>query len=52
LSTLRDIPFQLVSRSASGSPATGSSKLHTIRHQQVIDKVFSYSLVSKSQTKK
>ena len=52
LSTLRDIPFQLVSRSASGSPATGSSKLHTIRHQQVVDKVFSYSLVSKSQTKK
>ena len=47
LSRLRDIPFKLVSRSASGSPATGSSKLHAIRHQKVIDKVFSYSLVTK-----
>ncbi len=47
LSRLRDIPFKLVSRNASGSPATGSSKLHSIRHQKVIDKVFSYSLVTK-----
>ncbi|MBL4624157.1 MAG: 2-oxoglutarate dehydrogenase E1 component [Flavobacteriales bacterium] len=47
LSHLREIPFKLVSRSASGSPATGSSKLHAIRHKQVIDKVFSYSLVTK-----
>ena len=48
LSRLRNIPFKLVSRNASGSPATGSSKLHSIRHQKVIDKVFSYSLVNKS----
>jgi 2-oxoglutarate dehydrogenase E1 component len=47
LSHLREIPFKVVSRSASGSPATGSSKLHAIRHKQVIDKVFSYSLVTK-----
>jgi 2-oxoglutarate dehydrogenase E1 component len=47
LSHLRHIPFKLASRTASGSPATGSSKLHAIRHKQVIDNVFSHSLITK-----
>jgi hypothetical protein len=30
----------LIARPESGSPATGSSKFHHIRHQKIIDKAF------------
>jgi 2-oxoglutarate dehydrogenase E1 component len=40
------VPLKVVALDESGSPATGSSKLHAIRHQKLIDKVFSYSLVT------
>lgn len=33
------IPVKLISRPASGSPATGSGKFHVIRHQKILDKV-------------
>ena len=35
-----DVKFQLVARPASGSPATGSAKFHTLRYQKIVDKVF------------
>jgi len=35
-----NVHFQLVARPASGSPATGSSKFHTLRYQKIVDKVF------------
>ena len=31
------------SRHVSGSPASGSPKVHEIRHQEIINKVMSYS---------
>jgi 2-oxoglutarate dehydrogenase E1 component len=36
-----NIPLKLVARPASGSPATGSGKFHTIRQQKILDKVMS-----------
>lgn len=35
-----DIKIKVISRPASGSPATGSNKFHIIRQQKIIDKVF------------
>lgn len=35
-----DINIKVISRPASGSPATGSNKFHIIRQQKIIDKVF------------
>lgn len=35
-----DINIKVISRPASGSPATGSGKFHIIRQQKIIDKVF------------
>jgi 2-oxoglutarate dehydrogenase E1 component len=35
-----DINIKVISRPASGSPATGSFKFHIIRQQKIIDKVF------------
>ena len=37
---LPDIKITVISRPASGSPATGSNKFHVIRQQKIIDKVF------------
>ena len=37
---LPDINIKVISRPASGSPATGSNKFHIIRQQKIIDKVF------------
>lgn len=36
----RDVKLRLIARPESGSPATGSSKFHHIRHQKIIDKAF------------
>jgi 2-oxoglutarate dehydrogenase E1 component len=44
LRTLRHVPFELVARSASGSPATGSSKRHAIEQQALINKIFQSQL--------
>lgn len=46
LRTLRQVPFELVARSASGSPATGSSKRHAIEQQELINKIFQSQLAS------
>ncbi len=35
-----EINIRVISRPASGSPATGSNKFHIIRQQKIIDKVF------------
>lgn len=35
-----DIPIQVVSRSASGSPAVGLSKIHAQEQQEIMEKVF------------
>ncbi|MBL6944121.1 MAG: 2-oxoglutarate dehydrogenase E1 component [Bacteroidales bacterium] len=35
-----DLNITVISRPASGSPATGSNKFHIIRQQKIIDKVF------------
>jgi len=35
-----DIKITVISRPASGSPATGSNKFHVIRQQKIIDKLF------------
>ncbi|MEN8225587.1 MAG: 2-oxoglutarate dehydrogenase E1 component [Bacteroidota bacterium] len=35
-----EVDLRLVARPASGSPATGSSKFHMIRHQKIIEKSF------------
>lgn len=35
-----EIDIKVISRPASGSPATGSNKFHVIRQQKIIDKVF------------
>jgi 2-oxoglutarate dehydrogenase E1 component len=35
-----EIPLKVVGRPASGSPATGSSKFHSIRQRKIIDKTF------------
>jgi len=40
LRTQRNVNFQLISRSASGSPATGSSKRHAIEQKKIIEQVF------------
>jgi len=37
---LPEINIKVISRPASGSPATGSGKFHIIRQQKIIDKVF------------
>ena len=37
---LPEINIKVISRPASGSPATGSGKFHVIRQQKIIDKVF------------
>ncbi|MFK5855509.1 MAG: 2-oxoglutarate dehydrogenase E1 component [Bacteroidota bacterium] len=37
---LPEIDIKVISRPASGSPATGSGKFHIIRQQKIIDKVF------------
>jgi 2-oxoglutarate dehydrogenase E1 component len=39
--------LELISLRASGSPATGSSKAHAVRHEAIIDKVFENALVTK-----
>ncbi len=36
----QEIDIRVISRPASGSPATGSNKFHVIRQQKIIDKVF------------
>jgi 2-oxoglutarate dehydrogenase E1 component len=36
----KDVNLRLIARPESGSPATGSSKFHVIRHQKIIDKAF------------
>ncbi|MBS4055895.1 MAG: 2-oxoglutarate dehydrogenase E1 component [Bacteroidales bacterium] len=36
----KEVKLRLISRPASGSPATGSSKFHAIRQQKIIDKTF------------
>lgn len=38
--TFKDIPFILVSRPASGSPAAGLAEIHKQRLQKILDKVF------------
>lgn len=45
LRLLPDVPIKVVARMASGAPATGSSKAHAIRHRDLLDRVFSYSMV-------
>lgn len=40
LRTQRKFPFEFVSRTESGSPATGSSKRHAVEQQEIIAKVF------------
>ena len=35
-----------VTLAESGAPATGSSKAHAVRHNDIIDRVFKYSLVT------
>jgi len=40
LRNFKDVNLLLVARPASGSPATGSSKLHTLQQAKVIDKAF------------
>jgi 2-oxoglutarate dehydrogenase E1 component len=40
LRTFREVPLLLVARPESGSPATGSSRLHKLRQQKLIDKAF------------
>lgn len=37
---LKEVKLKLISRPASGSPATGSPKFHVIRQQKIIDKTF------------
>ena len=46
------VNLELRSRAASGSPATGSSKVHAIRHQDLIDSVLSYSKKKSKKEKK
>jgi 2-oxoglutarate dehydrogenase E1 component len=40
LRTQRNVNFELISRSSSGSPATGSSKRHAIEQKKIIEQVF------------
>tara|TARA_Y100000589_G_scaffold155323_1_gene147963 strand:+ start:105649 stop:108369 length:2721 start_codon:yes stop_codon:yes gene_type:complete len=40
-------PLECVALRESGAPATGSHKAHVVRHQEIINKVFQYSLVEK-----
>ncbi|MFN4122665.1 MAG: 2-oxoglutarate dehydrogenase E1 component [Flavobacteriales bacterium] len=44
LRTLRHVPFEFVGRSASGSPATGSSKRHAIEQKALINQIFQSQL--------
>ncbi|MCP4550556.1 MAG: 2-oxoglutarate dehydrogenase E1 component [Bacteroidetes bacterium] len=36
----KEVPLKVIARPSSGSPATGSSRFHTIRQQKIIDKTF------------
>ncbi|MDP3463119.1 MAG: 2-oxoglutarate dehydrogenase E1 component [Bacteroidales bacterium] len=36
----KDVKLRIIARPSSGSPATGSSKFHVIRHQKILDKTF------------
>jgi 2-oxoglutarate dehydrogenase E1 component len=40
------VKLQQVTFAESGAPATGSSKAHTIRHNDILDRVFKYALVT------
>ncbi len=42
-----ELPLEHVALRESGAPATGSHKAHDVRHQEIINKVFQYSLVEK-----
>ena len=37
-------PIQCCARHSSASPASGSPKVHEIRHKEIIDKVMNYAL--------
>lgn len=41
----RDVHLEVIARPASGSPASGSPKVHQIRHQAILDELFSHALV-------
>jgi 2-oxoglutarate dehydrogenase E1 component len=36
----KDVPLKVISRPASGSPATGLSKFHALRQKKIVDKTF------------
>lgn len=40
------VNLQHVTLAESGAPATGSSKAHTVRHNDILDKVFKYALIT------
>jgi len=40
------VNLQQVTLAESGAPATGSSKAHAVRHNDIIDRVFKYALVT------
>lgn len=40
------VDLEVISLAESGAPATGSSKAHAVRHNDIIDRVFKYALVT------
>jgi 2-oxoglutarate dehydrogenase E1 component len=42
----RSVELDVIARPASGSPASGSPKVHQIRHQAILDELFSHALVT------
>jgi 2-oxoglutarate dehydrogenase E1 component len=40
------VKLEVVSLAESGAPATGSSKAHAVRHNDILDRVFKYALVT------
>ncbi len=40
------VKLEVISLAESGAPATGSSKAHAVRHNDIIDRVFKYALVT------
>ena len=43
LRTLRDLPIDVIARPESGSPASGSPKVHEIRHNALFEALFSHA---------
>ena len=46
LRAMRKTPIEVISRRESGSPATGSPKVHEIRHQAIFDSLFAHAKVA------